>query len=523
MSRCLRIFGAYSFRLTRRHSTLLLIASFIVMVTAVLQLYAYRHHDHLHHQPILGDFIYKPGKFLRGKQPQNQSYCMFNYGLPDTLKWDSFRIYPSPETGSQSSYRVIYDAITGMAYANYSKTQAVTYVTQATPEFLYHIVEIARYWDGPISIAVYVPRYDLDLTMQIMKQLCHCYPGMMKVSLHLFYPKRIPPKIRTLEEKMRSLVTAAPTVSTTNETVEDLLRKRLENYRRLDNKTRAKYIQWVRKNKVERMMMKLPVKGEPVANLPFKDCSGLDSYDFDTFRKSTAMMYPINVGRNVARNASKTNYFLVSDIEMIPSRGLATKFLKMVRKLMGDEKRDSGCVFAKTVFVVPLFEVIEGQIIPHDKETLVRMVASNRAMYFHQRVCIHCQRFPGLQTWLIRTPTDALEPMLISKREYPYHRWEPLYFGSNKEPWYSEMLTWEGRQDKMTQIMEMCLQGYDFHILDGGFMVHSYRKYLWTSDRFSNKAKYSNRVKYMIIIYNLKKIYKPDKNSLCQIMDGFTL
>lgn len=42
--------------------------------------------------------------------------------------------------------------------------------------------------------------------------------------------------------------------------------------------------------------------------------------------------------------------------------------------------------------------------------------------------------------------------MLITRREYPYHRWEPLYFGTNKEPWYSEGLSWEGQQDKMTQV-----------------------------------------------------------------------
>lgn len=367
MTRCLRIFGAYSFRLTRRHSTLLLIASFIITLTIILQLYAYRNHGQPYQKPRQGDYVYRPGAFLKGKQPENVSYCKFNYGLPHTLRWGTFKLYPSPEGGSKSSYRVIYNAIKGIAYTNCTKTQAVTYATQATPEFLYHLVEITRYWEGPISIAVYVPSYDLDLTMQIMTHLCHCYPGMLKVSMHLFYPKRLRPKLRTIEEKMLSMLPTS-TTAPSNETLEDLLKKKLENYRKLDYNTRAKYIEWVRKNKVERMMMKLPLKSI-VADLFFRDCSGLDSYNFETYRKRNMLMYPINVGRNVARNASRTNYFLVSDIEMIPSYGLATKFLKMMRKLMGDELRDAGCVFAKTVFVVPLFEVEKGMIIPHDKKT----------------------------------------------------------------------------------------------------------------------------------------------------------
>lgn len=368
MSRCLRIFGAYSFRLTRKHSTILVIASFILALTVVMQMYAYRHHAP-HPHPRTGDFNYRPGAFLKGRKPGNTSYCLFNYGLPNRLKKGSFAILPSPETGSRSNYGVIYNAIRGVAFANVSKVDAVTYVTQATPEFLYHIVEIAKYWDGPISLALFVPNTDLDIGMQILNHLCHCYPMMGKVSVHLFFPKHLVPKIRTMKEKRLSMTTTLPPATVSNLTVEEVLRQRLENYRSLNNKTRAHYIQWVIKNKIERMMMKMPDKTYSVPNLEFRDCSGLRHDDINTYRKSTLMVYPINVGRNVARNASTTNYFLVSDIEMVPSHGLAPKFLKMIRKLMGDEKRDSGCVFAKTVFVVPLFGVGTGENIPHDKKT----------------------------------------------------------------------------------------------------------------------------------------------------------
>lgn len=38
------------------------------------------------------------------------------------------------------------------------------------------------------------------------------------------------------------------------------------------------------------------------------------------------------------------------------------------------------------------------------------------------------------------------------KREFPYHRWEPIYICTKQEPFYDERLSWEGLQDKMTQV-----------------------------------------------------------------------
>lgn len=368
MTRCLRICGAYSYRLSRRHSTILLIASFILLLTIILQLYAYKHQEVPHFAARVGDFDYRPAAFLAGQQPsENITYCHFNYGLPEKISWKSIPVYPSPEGDAKSAYKVIYNAVQGTAYANHSKYNAVTYATQATPEFIYHVVEIARYWDGPISLAVFVPNYDLDITMQIMDHLCRCYSAMSKVSLHLFYPKRYVP---TLKPKIpKPYVTTVDTPTTTNNmTTEEILARKLDRYRNLNNKTRAEYIQWVRKKKMERMMAKMPIQ-RMVPKLIFDDCSGLANFDIQTFRKENSLIYPINVGRNVARNASKTNYFIVSDIEFVPSEGLATKFLTMVRKLMGDKKRDEGCIFSKTVFVVPLFEVERGTEIPRDKAT----------------------------------------------------------------------------------------------------------------------------------------------------------
>ncbi|GBP82128.1 Beta-1,4-glucuronyltransferase 1 [Eumeta japonica] len=368
MTKCVRFCGAYTYRLTRRHSMILLIISFLLIILVILHLYARRHQNLRHGATVIGDFEYRPANFLKGQHPNETiSYCRFNYGLPDEIRWSEITIHPTPEMGAESPYRVIYDVITGTAYAERAKHDAVTYVTQATPEFLYHVVEIARFWDGPISLSVFVPNYDLDTTMQIFKHLCHCYVGMSKVSLHIFYPKHLLPVI--IKRESIATTSSPPTTVASNITREQILQQKLDNYRRLTNKTRAEYIKRARQKKAELMMVKLQDHRSYYQNVKFLDCSGPVSSDVPTYRKENNLVYPINVGRNVARNASRTNYFIVSDIEMVPSDGLAEKFLRMVRRLMGEKKRREGCVFAKTVFVVPLFEVESGEEIPRHKDT----------------------------------------------------------------------------------------------------------------------------------------------------------
>ena len=34
----------------------------------------------------------------------------------------------------------------------------------------------------------------------------------------------------------------------------------------------------------------------------------------------------------------------------------------------------------------------------------------------------------------------AVHPLFTVKREEPYHRWEPIYIGTNDEPCYDERL-----------------------------------------------------------------------------------
>ena len=302
-----------------------------------------------------------PGSFLKGVLPKNESYCNFTYGSLDSFNWTEKHVAYSPELGKVGPYRVIYDVIK----VKQNSGAGVTYCTHATPEFVYNVVEIVRRWDGPVSVAVYAPYTDAGLTLVIINHLCHCMPEMAKLSLHLIFPVNHPPVFTSF---------SLPTLSDSDASIF------------------------------------LPPN--------FLDCSAPKT--LQTFRQSQGLTYPVNVARNVARMAATTSHVLVSDVELLPSRDLVPAFVSMLsrfrRKRIEGDGLDAELSpplpvmpeprMKKFVFVLPVFEVDENELdVPATKEKLLDLYARSKAVYFHRWVCIHCQRFPGLQRWLQRKPS----------------------------------------------------------------------------------------------------------------------
>lgn len=104
-------------------------------------------------------------------------------------------------------------------------------------------------------------------------------------------------------------------------------------------------------------------------------------------------------------------------------------------------------------FVVPVFEIEETQQPPKNKRELMAAINKDLAVYFHKYMCIHCQRFPGITKWMLRPDPGRVKPLIVTRREYPHHRWEPVYIGTQDDPLYNENMTWEGRQEKMSQVL----------------------------------------------------------------------
>lgn len=58
----------------------------------------------------------------------------------------------------------------------------ITLSTHATADQVYGIVELARRWEGPLSLAVFAPGLDAGLAVAQLDRACRCEPAMYKVS-----------------------------------------------------------------------------------------------------------------------------------------------------------------------------------------------------------------------------------------------------------------------------------------------------------------------------------------------------
>ncbi|KAG5317098.1 B4GA1 glucuronyltransferase, partial [Acromyrmex heyeri] len=312
-----------------------------------------------------GPPVYAAGMYMAGQRPRNESACRWYHGLPDVLSYPPSRLTWSSEIGEKSPYRVLPFVLLGAVEATDSLPQ-ITLSTHATADQVYGIVELARRWEGPLSLAVFAPGLDAGLAVVQLDRACRCEPAMYKVSVHLVFPAGRPPALSAIS--------------------------------RIQGDCAASDLQW---------------------------------RQAETERRKRRMTYPINVTRNVARTMANTSRVLVSDIELLPSARLASGFMEMVHHR--PPKHDASRRF----------------------------------------VCPHCQRFPGLTRWLIRPDPGRIRPLIVTRREYPHHRWEPLFIGTRNDPLYTEEMSWEGKQDKMTQMFEMCLLNYRLVVLDGAFLVHT--------------------------------------------------
>lgn len=113
-------------------------------------------------------------------------------------------------------------------------------------------------------------------------------------------------------------------------------------------------------------------------------------------------MYPINVARNIARDAALTHFIFASDIELYPSPEFVPKFLEMIERNENEMQRA-----APKVYPITVFEVAKGAKIPMNKTELLSMLKAKTAVTFHKRVCLECHSVPNQKEWLEHNETKG--------------------------------------------------------------------------------------------------------------------
>lgn len=349
-----------------------------------------------------------------------------------------------PKTQQRGDYWVLYNYV--RAERTFKCEETVTYTTHADYSFMDNLVPLLERWRAPISIALHAPGTDFEYTLESIAHLRDCTSSLVRelVTFHIYFstkhvPKEVPKHTRVFDEPYNCSLTP-----------------------------------------------------------PYLNVSSDQMY-----KAQKKLLYPVNVGRNVAREMAQTYYILPSDIELYPSPNITTKFLEMIAK-------NTGPLLSKNPKVFPLhiFEVSANSQVPETKTMLKEMLANGTALPFHKKLCPGCHNIPKAKEWQMATETEGLHVFHVGKRNGKFIHWEPIFIGTHNDPLYDERLSWEGKSDKMTQGYALCVLNYDFMIMDNAFLVHKpgIKIYKKDSKRAMLAAKTNQLIK-KIIFPELKVLY----------------
>ncbi|XP_017020847.1 beta-1,4-glucuronyltransferase 1-like [Drosophila kikkawai] len=320
-------------------------------------------------------------------------------------------------------------------------TESITYTTNGDYTFFDNLETVVERWGGPVSFAIHAPGYDLNATLDAIQYVRNCLPGSEAisdwVSFHVYFSNQHMPENVPYDEDE---VLARPYVCTMADGF--------------------------------------------LIPPPYTLIDRSDSY-----KVKANLTYPINVGRNIARQAANTHFIFACDIELYPSLGFVDQFLDMVSQNHSVLALDPSQ--PRRVYPLAVFEIEARAQIPKNKAELMDLYRKKQAQIFHLKLCSTCHEIPGQQDWLNRTPSikDHLQLFSMGRREYKFKFWEPFYVSDKTEPLFDERVSWEGQSDKRTQNYDMCLLGYEYYALHPAFLVHSpgIKKLAKTS---SNRLKY---------------------------------
>lgn len=351
-----------------------------------------------------------------------------------------------PQTVQRGDYWVLKNYLRA-DHGMVSCHETITYTTHAGFEFLDNVLPLVERWMGPVSLAIHSPGTDLAPTVNSIRYLRDCMGNMLirqYVTFHLFFSsKHIPTNIPD---------------------------------------------------------------PETFASTPY-NCSLDIPYIVNastTYMKKKNLLYPVNVARNIARDAALTHFILPSDIELYPSPNLIPRFLNMIAR----NSKPLNTSTKPRVFPISIFEVDAKVQVPLTKTDLQKMLKNKTAIPFHKFVCPNCHNIPQSTQWMSAHETNKMDVFHVGKRHGKFVHWEPIFIGTHQDPYYDERLSWEGKKDKMTQGYILCVKDYDFMILNNAFLIHKpgIKRYVKNAKRDAIAGRQSAHVRN-VIMPELKKLF----------------
>lgn len=303
--------------------------------------------------------------------------------------------------------------------------ETITITSHTEIPYLHNLEPLLERWGGPVSVAVFTPGSDYRDALEAVHYYRQCTNTSLVsqyVTFHFYFPTKHLPSHPFMSDEFSS------------------------NYKANCD--------------------------QPPPNID----RPIGGKKWTSYKSKHKLTYPINVGRNVAREAATTHFVFASDIELYPSPGLIPTFLDMVRSSSNRHGELTQNNSNPRVYVNTIFEMKAGLDMPQNKTVLLDYLARGDVIPFHKYVCPACHLVPKYEEWKTMAVNEKLDIGTVAKRRPPYidgkAAWEPIYIGTNEDPFYDERLHWDGRAEKMTQAYVMCVLDYDFMVLDNAFLIH---------------------------------------------------
>lgn len=180
----------------------------------------------------------------------------------------------SPRVEQRSgNYWVFYNFI--RAEKTFLCNETITYTTHGEYSFLHNMEPLLKRWQAPMSVTIFTPGDDYLTAVKAIMYYRECLNTTLVkdlVSFHFYFPFAHMPNVSLFSQE--DLANLKPNCDVKPAVIEDKV---------------------------------------------------------STYRNTSGLDYPVNVGRNIAREAANSHFIFPSDIELYPSPGLIPAFLDMIR------------------------------------------------------------------------------------------------------------------------------------------------------------------------------------------------
>ncbi|XP_063930795.1 beta-1,4-glucuronyltransferase 1 isoform X3 [Zophobas morio] len=171
--------------------------------------------------------------------------------------------------------------------------------------------------------------------------------------------------------------------------------------------------------------------------------------------------YPQNHLRNLARKNCQSKFVFLTDVDIIPSRGMAEKL---------DVFLETAKCAGLCAYVIPTYEIDERVRFPPNKTELVRLANKGLARPFHHKVFIYNQFATNFTKW--QNTADPVQEVHVSHTVTNFEfLYEPFYVAPDTVPPHDERFVGYG-YTRNSQVYEMFVAGYEFLVLSPIFTCH---------------------------------------------------